>query len=131
MSNAYQELLKTSDEITVFDENFGEEGAMGMKIKNLMPKTSHDASAESIINRVVSDANEEARGFIITSTQNLIVIGKTIKQLIEDYSKEKHLIVQNWKELEKFIEEPMKDFSVKIYKKIYLFVQLMQNYIAG
>lgn len=130
MSNAYQELLKTSDEITVFDENFGEEGAMGMKIKTLMPKTSHDASAESIINRVVSDANEEARGFIITSTQNLIVIGKTIKQLIEDYSKEKHLIVQNWKELEKFIDEPMKDFSIKIYKKIYLFVQLMQNYIV-
>lgn len=131
MSNAYQELLKTSDDITVFDESFGEEGAMGIKIKTLLPKTSHDASAESIINRVVSDANEEARGFIITSTQNLIVIGKTIKQLIEDYSKEKHLIVQNWKELEKFIEEPMKEFSIKIYKKIYLFVQLMQNYIAG
>ena len=130
MSNAYQELLKTSEMITAFDENFSEEGSMGMKIKTLLPKTAHDASAESIINRVVSDANDEARGYIITSTQNLVVIAKTIKQLLEDFSKEKHLIVQNWKELEKFFEVPFKDFSVNIYKKIYLFVQLMQNYIV-
>ena len=68
---------------------------------------------------------------ILPSSILLNPIGKTIKQLIDDYSKEKHLIVQNWKELEKFIEEPMKEFSIKIYKKIYLFVQLMQNYIAG
>ena len=130
ISNAYQELLKTSEMITAFDENFSEEGSMGMKIKTLLPKTAHDASAESIINRVVSDANDEARGYIITSTQNLVVIAKTIKQLLEDFSKEKHLIVQNWKELEKFFEVPFKDFSVNIYKKIYLFVQLMQNYIV-
>lgn len=130
ISNAYQELLKTSEMITAFDENFSEEGSMGMKIKTLLPKTAHDASAESIINRVVSDANDEARGYIITSTQNLVVIAKTIKQLLEDFSKEKHLIVQNWKELEKFFDVPFKDFSVNIYKKIYLFVQLMQNYIV-
>lgn len=129
ISNAYQELLKTSDMITSFDEMFSEEGAYGMKIKTLLPKTAHDAGAENIINRVVSDSDEEARGYIIQSTQNLITIGKVIKQLIEDYSLPKPVIVQNWKELEKFLEEPMRDFSVNIYKKIYLFVQLMQGYL--
>ena len=128
-SNSYQELLKVSDEITAFDEMFSEEGQMGMKIKTLLPKTAHDAGAENIINRVVSDGNDQARGFIIQSTQNLITIGKVIKQLIEDYSLSKPVIVQNWKELEKYIETPMKEFSVNIYKKIYLFVQLMQTYI--
>lgn len=129
MSNAYQELLKLSDEITGLDEMMAEEGAMGIKVKTLLPKTAHDAGAENIINRVVSDANDSARGFIIQGTQNLIVIGKTVKQLIEDYVLPKPVLVQNWKELEKFIEEPMKDFCVNIYKKIYLFVQLMQTYI--
>ena len=129
MSNAYQELLKLSDEITNFDEMMAEEGAMGVKVKTLLPKTAHDAGAENIINRVVSDANESARGYIIQGTQNLIVIGKTVKQLIEDYVLPKPVIVANWKELERFIETPMKEFSVDIYKKIYLFVQLMQNYI--
>lgn len=130
MSNAYQELLKLSDEITSFDEMMAEEGAMGVKVKTLLPKTAHDAGAENIINRVVSDANESARGYIIQGTQNLIVIGKTVKQLIEDYVLPKPVIVANWKELERFIETPMKEFSVDIYKKIYLFVQLMQTYIS-
>lgn len=129
MSNAYQELLKLSDEITEFDETMAEEGPMGIKVKTLLPKTAHDAGAENIINRVVSDANETARGYIIQGTQALIVIGKTVKQLLEDYVLPKPILVQNWKELEKYIEAPMKDFSVDIYKKIYLFVQLMQTYI--
>ena len=130
MSNAYQELLKISDEITVFDNDLSEDGGSGLKIKNLLPKTAHDPGAENIINRVISDANEQARLFIITSAQDLITIGKTLKQLIEDYSKQKPEIVQNWRELERFLDHPMKEFSVGIYKKIYLFVQLMQQYLA-
>ena len=130
MSNAYQELLKLSDEVTALDEMMAEEGSMGVKVKTLLPKTAHDAGAENIINRVVSDANEMARGYIIQGTQSLIIIGKTIKQLIEDYVLQKPVIVQNWKELEKFFETPLKEFSVDVYKKIYLFVQLMQTYIS-
>jgi len=129
MSNAYQELLSISDQITAFDESFSEDGPLGLKIKTLLPKTGHDTGAINIINRVISDANDTAKGFILTSTQNLITIGKTLKQLIEDYSLSKPILVQNWKELEKYIEEPMKDFSVGIYKKIYLFVQLIQQYL--
>ncbi|MCR4580036.1 MAG: hypothetical protein K5681_06800 [Treponema sp.] len=129
MSNSYQELLKMTDDIVQFDDSFAEEGVMGSKIKTLLPKTAHDAGAENIINRVVSDANDLARGYIIQGTQNLITIGKTIKQLIEDYSLPKPVIVQNWKELEKFFDEPIKEISVDIYKKIYLFAQLMQTYI--
>ena len=130
MSNAYQDLLKTSDKITLFDEDFAEEGPIGTKIKTLLPKTAHDAGASGIIDRVVSDANETARDFIISSTQNLITIGKTVKQLLEDYTSSKPTIVRNWRELEKWIDEPMKTFCVNIYKKIYLFVQLMQTYIG-
>ena len=130
MSNAYQELLKISDEITAFDSDLSEDGTSGLKIKNLLPKTAHDPGAENIINRVISDSNEQARGFIVTSAQDLITIGKTLKQLIEDYTKQKPEIVQNWRELERFLDHPMKEFSVGIYKKIYLFVQLMQQYLA-
>jgi len=129
MSNAYQELLETLDQITAFDNGLAEEGMFGSKIKNLLPKTARDPGAEQIINRVVTDSNDQAKGFLISSTQNLIVIGKTMKQLIEDYMKQKPMIVQNWKELERFLDAPMKDFSVNIYKKIYMFVQLMQQYL--
>ena len=36
MSNAYQELLKTSTEITNFDISLAEDGPLGSKIKNLL-----------------------------------------------------------------------------------------------
>jgi len=130
-SNCYQELLKISDEITSFDEELDEMGPIGSKIKTLLPKTAHDPGAESIINRLVNDANEQAKSFMLTCTHDFVTIGKTMKQLIEDYARPKHVIVQNWKELEKFIETPMKDFSVGIYKKLYLFVQLMQTYLSN
>ena len=130
MSNAYQELLKISDEITAFDNDLSEDGGSGLKIKTLLPKTAHDPGAENIINRVISDANEQARTFLITSAQDFITIGKTLKLLIEDYAKQKPELVQNWRELERFLDHPMKDFSVGIYKKIYLFVQLMQQYLS-
>ena len=130
MSNAYQELLKISDEITAFDNDLSEDGGSGLKIKNLLPKTAHDPGAENIINRVISDSNEQAKLFIVTAAQDMVTIGKTLKQLIEDYSKQKPEIVQNWRELERYIDHPMKEFSVGIYKKIYLFVQLMQQYLS-
>lgn len=130
MSNAYQELLKISDEITTFDNDLSEDGGSGLKIKTLLPKTAHDPGAENIINRIISDSNEQARGYLVTASQDLITIGKTLKQLIEDYSKQKSEIVHNWRELERYIDHPMKEFSIGIYKKIYLFVQLMQQYLS-
>lgn len=130
MSNAYQELLKISDLISTFDAELAEEGTFGSKIKTLLPKTAHDPGAENIINRIITDANEQARGYIISCTQELVTIGKTLKQLIEDYVKPKPVLVQNWRELERYIDHPMKEFCINIYKKIYLFVQLMQQYLS-
>ena len=40
-------------------------------------------------------------------------------------------MIVNWKELDKFAEEPIKEQGVTIYKMIYLFVQLMQSYIGN
>ena len=128
-SNAYEDLISVSDGITKLDNSLAENGTIGIKIKTLLPKTAHDSGAENIINRLINDSNDEAKTYMLSSTQNLIVLGRTIKQLIEDYMKKKPAIVANWHELEKYIDAPMKDFSVGIYKKIYLFVQLMQQYL--
>ena len=128
-SNAFEELLTTLENISKLDNTLAENGPNGVKIKTLLPKTAHDNGAENIINRIINDSNEEARAYLMTSTQNLITLGRTIKQLIEDYMKKKPVLIANWHELEKYIDLPMKDFSVNIYKKMYLFVQLMQQYL--
>lgn len=130
-SNAYQELLEISDNISKFDDALSETGSNGIKIKTLLPKTAHDGGAQNIINRIINDANEEAKGYVLTSTQNLVTMGRTIKQLLEDYMKPKPSIVANWHELEKYTDKPMKEFSVDVYKRVYLFVQLMQQYLSN
>lgn len=131
ISNSYQELISICDEITSFDLSLAEEGTIGMKIKTLLPKIAHDPGAENIINRLVNDSNEQAKGFLITSTQDLITIGKLLKQIIEDEQKQKHILIQNWRELEHFSEKPLLKWGVDIYKKIYMFVQLMQSSMAA
>ena len=129
-SEAYNELLSVSDKITTFDDELAEEGAIGIKIKTLLPKTDRDASSKNIVNRFINDANTTAYEYIVNCTRNLITMGKIVKNLVEDYAKQSPTIITNWKELEKFSETPLKEFCVNIYKKIYLFTTLVKTTIT-
>ena len=129
-SEAYNDLLSISDKITSFDDELAEEGTIGIKIKTLLPKTDRDASSKNIINRFINDANKTAYKYIVNCTRNLITMGKIVKSLVEDYSKQNPTIIANWKELEKYSETPIKDFCVNIYKKIYLFTTLIKTTIT-
>ena len=126
-SDAYNSLLQTADQIIQFDSELAEDGPIGIKIKTLLPKTDRDSSSKNIVNRLVNDANEAAYKFIVTSTRNLITMGKIIKTLIEDYGKPKAQIIGNWKELDKYSEVPLKDVNMDLYKKIYLFSTLIKE----
>lgn len=126
-SEAYNSLLSASDQITQFDNQLAENSTVGMKIKTLLPKTDRDNSSKNIINRLISEANETAYTLITDTMTNLVTIGKTIKPLIEDIDKSKPALVTNWKELAHYAETPLKDMSVKIYKKIYLMSVLVKT----
>lgn len=126
-SESYNSLLATSDLITQFDNQLAEDAPIGMKIKTLLPKTERDNGAKNIINRLVSDANESACSFITDTTTNLVTIGKIIKSLVEDIEKPKPVLVTNWKELAHFSEIPIREMSVKLYKKIYLLITLVKT----
>jgi len=53
------------------------------------------------------------------------------KYAADDYAKNQPEIIANWKELEKFADKPIKEFSVELYKKIYLFTTLIQTSITN
>lgn len=127
VSNAYNDLLAASESISAFDQNLAEDGAVGIKIKTLMPRIQHDADSAGVINRLVTDANEQAKSCIVDSTRNLITIGKTVKALLEDEMKKSPEMIINWKEIEHFADHSPKELGIEVYKKIYLFVTLMQT----
>lgn len=131
MSNAYNDLLTTSETITSFDANLSEEGSVGIKIKTLLPRTVKEADARNIINRLVGDANDLAKEYITESTKNLITVAKVIKSLIEDAGKKSPEMIGNWQELERAADHPLREMGAAIYKKIYIFAQLMQVCMGG
>ena len=130
MSEAYHSLLDLSTEITDFDKKLAEDGEIGTKIKTLLPRTSRDREARNIIQTITRNANTEAYDYLIKGTKDLITIAKTIKTLIEDYSKKTPDLIINWKELDHFAEHPIRELGIEVYKKIYMFVSLMQNYLT-
>ncbi|MCI1208313.1 MAG: DUF5312 family protein [Treponema sp.] len=130
MSDAYNALLEISNQITAFDERLAEDGEIGSKIKTMMPRAGRDREARNIINTLTNDANDAARDFLIRGTKNLVTIAKTVKSLIEDYSKKSPELVINWKELDHFAEHPIKELGIEVYKKIYLFTALMQTFLT-
>ena len=126
-NEGYNHLLSQFDLISAFDASLAEDVGTGLKIKTLLPKTERDNSAKNIINRLVSEANERAYGFISDCTKDVIAIGKIIKAIVEDSAKSKPTLISNWKDLDHYCEIPIRDFSISIYKKIYLFTNLMKT----
>lgn len=130
ISDCYNNLLMTSDKLIEFDNGLADDAMIGIKIKTLLPKTERDSSSRNIVNRLVSEANETAYNFIMESSRDLVTIGKIIKSIVEDLQKAKPTLISNCKELEHYIDIPLRDFCISIYKKIYLFASLIKSCIV-
>ena len=129
MSESYQTLLSISDQITEFDEKLSDEAEQGMKIKNLLIKADRDKEAGRIIRSVLKDTNEKALFLITSGAQNLVIFARTVKALLEDREKAQPQMLINWKELDRFVDKPIRDTGIEIYKMIHQFIQLIQLYI--
>ncbi len=134
VSNAYHELLRLSDLIKQFDDQIDENATIGQKIKTIMPRVDRDHESRNIVERLIGDMNDSARNFIMDASKNIIIIGKTLKNLIEDEGKQHPELIVNWKELEHFAENSdvqLREFGTTLYKKIYLFTCLMQTFASA
>lgn len=130
MSNSFNYLMEVSSKIADFDTRHSDEGDFGSKIKNYAPRAERDKEAQGMIRRAVHDSDLVAREILIEITKNLVSFGKGVKALIEDHKKKSPEMVSNWKELERFSEDPIEEMGVNIYKKIYLMVTLVQSSLA-
>lgn len=130
ISDCYNNLLSVSDKLIEFDNGLADDAMIGIKIKTLLPKTECDSSSKNIVNRLISEANESAYEFVMESSRDLITIGKIVKSLVEDLQKPKPTLISNCKELEHYIDIPLKEFCIAIYKKIYLFASLIKSCIV-
>ena len=131
MSDAYHNLLDASDKISKFDARIAENGDLGIKIKNYLPRAEREKDARNIIHTALNDINGYAKEFIVDGYKNLVSFARTTKMLLEDQNKTSENIVINWKEVERFAEHDVRQMGVDVYKKIYSFAQLMQTFLSN
>ena len=131
MSEAYHQMLELSNKIVEFDETLSDTGAISGKLKTLLTRCDRDKEALNIIRTILKDTNSAARDILVSGTQEIITFARNLKLVLEDYAKPHPELVINWKELEHFADYNIKEQAVAIYKKLHLFVTLMQSLLAN
>ncbi len=129
MSEAFHQVLTISEQLVRFDDSLAEEGELGAKLKKAVGRiVERDKASANQLRQLLQEVNEEAKKMVNESAQNLIVMAKHLKTVIDDYDRDEHEVILNWKQLEPMSEAPIKQRMVDMYKQIYYFIQLMQIY---
>ena len=125
MSEALHSLVEKETEIADLDTVLSEEGADGSRLRAAMLRVDRDPTQARYINVIVSKNNDKALEIIKESASALIVIGKHLKNLLEDLQKKHPELMVNWKELNLASKDPLNHRLVNDFKRINFFIQLM------
>jgi len=125
MSEALHLLLDKPQEIDDLDTVMSEDGADGSRLRAAMLRIDRDQTQARYINTILGKCNGEALDIINESAQALIVIGKHLKNLIEDIQKKHPELLVNWRDLNLASKDPITQRMVVDFKRINYFVQLM------
>ena len=129
MSESFHQVLTISEQLVQFDDSLAEDGELGSKLKRAVGRiVDRDKSSADQLRRLLHDINEMAKKMVHESAQKLIVMARQLKTVIDDYDRDGHEVILNWKQLEPMSEAPIKQRIVDMYKQIYYFIQLMQIY---
>ncbi len=131
-SEAYHQTMTIAESIVTFDDSLADEGELGMKLRKAMGRiVDRDPGSNKLLRTQLDEVNRMAQQMINEAAQNLIVIAKNLRSILDDHERTERELLLNWKELESLSEEPIKTRIVVIYKKIYYFVQLMQIFVKS
>ena len=128
LSDGYQQLVDITDQLFEFDESLAEDTPIGTKLKNILVRADKDKKYARILRQMLKELNDNAKKIMYDAAQGLIILAKNLKNLLDDYSKQPHELIINWKEIDTHTDNTIKDRLVNIYKKIYYFIKLLQYY---
>jgi gas vesicle protein len=125
MSEALHQLLTLPEEITRLDEVLSDDGSDGSRLKAALLRIDRDHSQERYINAIIANINETAQELLNSAIEQLSIIEKHLKNLVEDVQKKHPEMVVNWRELNLVSKEPLAQQMTNDSKKISCFIQLM------
>ena len=125
MSEAIHILAEAQMPIADLDRLMGDDGTDGSRLRASVMRIDRDPTQARYINSIMNKVNGEALEIISDSAKALIIIGKHLKNLIEDIQKKHPELLVNWRELNLASKEPIAQRMVTGFKKINYFIQLM------
>jgi hypothetical protein len=126
MSEAFHQLTEIPPQLAALDEDLSDEGKNGPRLKAALLRVDRDRTQVRTIAGIVESVNEEALALINGAGQALIIIGKHLKAMTEDFQKNPHDLIINWKELASVSRIPIAQRIGEAYKKINYFIQLLR-----
>jgi hypothetical protein len=126
MSDGFHRVIELIEQIHELDDSLSEKGDNGARLKGALLRVDRDKSQARYINSIIGNINEEAQELITSAAQSLIIVGKHMKNLLDDFQKSPHELIMNWKELGYASRTPIGQRIADAYKKINYFIQLMQ-----
>lgn len=130
LSESFHAVMDISAELIIFDDDLSEEGTKGQSLKAMLTKPDRDKNSLVVLRRFLKEINDSVLNMITETAQNLIVMGRSLKTILEDSGKKKGMeMIINWKELEAAMDRDLREEILSVYKKIYYFVQLLQFFV--
>ncbi|MDR2808745.1 MAG: DUF5312 domain-containing protein [Spirochaetaceae bacterium] len=126
MSEATHSLDALLESIAKFDESISDRSERGGRLRAALSKFERDKSQAKYVKMLVKDINAEAENIVSGALWSLVIIGKHLKGIIDDYNKNPHELIINWRELEMVADISVLPRLVDSYKKFFTFVQMMQ-----
>jgi len=125
MSEALHLLLQIPASIEDLETILSEDGSDGSRLRAAMVRVDRDPTQGRYINSIVGKVNGEAVEIINEAAQAMIIIGKQLKNLIDDVQKKHPELLVNWREVNLASKEPLPQRMINSFKRINYFVQLM------
>jgi len=129
LSDRLHRLFKLSDNIEDLDKSLADEEDTGRRLKNLCYGAAKDKKLLPRVRKMLGSINETYQAVVYETAQNLIAIGKILKQVLEDGGKQQPDLILNWREINGSVDGSLRKLIVDVYKKIHCFVQLIQFFI--
>jgi hypothetical protein len=128
MSEAFHGLLEISEGIRKFDADLAADGDVGRRIHAILLHAEKDRRALADLRPILQRVNDQARGMLGSSSTHFVSLGKVLKLVYDDSARPRPEQVVNWKDLQAGTDKDMRGLVAAAYKRIYNFMQLMQNY---
>jgi len=125
MSDAFHRVEDQATSINDLDIVLSEDGQDGSRLRAGILRIDRDPTQARTINSIVAKVNDEAYEIINEAVQGLIIVGKHLKNLIEDVEKKHPELLVNWREINLASKEPIHQRMISSFKKINYFIQLM------